>query len=206
MHDVPVHDDKTMPARVGESAGVLANARLTGVAGAVLHVLLALEGATILRIHALITAHVFLGMLVIPMVLLKTMTTGYRFLRYYRGDPDYVRKGPPPLILRMLGPFVVALTLAVLLTGIAAAIKGPGTAWLQLHKAVFILWFGAMTVHVLGHVADTGRLLAADLDKRSRVPGAAQRLMLISAALLAGLVLAVATRGWADSWHQLARF
>jgi len=206
MHDVPVHDDKTMPARVGESAGVLANARLTGVAGAVLLVLLALEGATILRIHALITAHVFLGMLVIPMVLLKTMTTGYRFLRYYRGDPDYVRKGPPPLILRMLGPFVVALTLAVLLTGIAAAIKGPGTAWLQLHKAVFILWFGAMTVHVLGHVADTGRLLAADLDKRSRVPGAAQRLMLISAALLAGLVLAVATRGWADSWHQLARF
>jgi len=206
MHDVPVHDDKTMPARVGESAGVLANARLTGVAGAVLHVLLALEGATILRIHALITAHVFLGMLVIPMVLLKTMTTGYRFLRYYRGDPDSVRKGPPPLILRMLGPFVVALTLAVLLTGIAAAIKGPGTAWLQLHKAVFILWFGAMTVHVLGHVADTGRLLAADLDKRSRVPGAAQRLMLISAALLAGLVLAVATRGWADSWHQLARF
>jgi hypothetical protein len=139
-------------------------------------------------------------------VLLKTITTGYRFLYYYRGDPDYVRKGPPPLILRVLGPFVVALTFAVLLTGIAAAIEGPGTAWLGPHKAAFILWFGAMTVHVLGHVADTGRLLVGDLDTRSRVPGAARRLMLVSAALLAGLVLAVATRGWADSWHQLARF
>jgi len=206
MHDAPVHDEKAVPARVGDSAGVLANARLTGVAGAVLLVLLALDGATILRIHALIAAHVFLGMLVIPVVLLKTITTGYRFLHYYRGDPDYVRKGPPALILRVLGPFVVALTFAVLLTGIAAAIKGPGTAWLGLHKAAFILWFGAMTVHVLGHVADTGRLLVGDLDTRSRVPGAAQRLMLVSAALLAGLVLAVATRGWADSWHQLARF
>src|SRR5437763_581085 len=72
MHDAPVHDEKAVPARVGDSAGVLANARLTGVAGAVLLVLLALEGATILRIHALITAHVFLGMLVILLVLLTT--------------------------------------------------------------------------------------------------------------------------------------
>lgn len=88
MHHAPVHDEKAVPARVGDSAGVLANARLTGVAGAVLLVLLALEGATILRI----------------------------------------------------------------------------------------------------------------------LPGAAQRLMLVSAALLAGLVFAVATLGWVDSWHQLARF
>jgi len=37
------------------------NARLTGVTGAALFVLLAAEGITILRIHDLITAHVFVG-------------------------------------------------------------------------------------------------------------------------------------------------
>lgn len=31
---------------------------------------------------------------------------------------------------------------------------------LTLHKASFVLWFIAMTVHVLGHLTDTARLAA----------------------------------------------
>ena len=196
MHDAPVHDEKAVPARVGDSAGVLANARLTGVAGAVLLVLLALEGATILRIHALITAHVFLGMLVIPVVLLKTITTGYRFLHYYRGDPDYVRKGPPApdSLAERFGAGANKVVVAVdqMEDLFALASQQDAAAFAQVLSA---------SVEA-GHYV----ILVGDLDTRSRVPGAARRLMLVSAALLAGLVLAVATRGWADSWHQLARF
>jgi hypothetical protein len=93
-------------------AGVAANARLTATNAAVLLVLLAAEGVTILRVRELLTPHVFIGMVLIPPVLLKVASTGWRFARYYRGVPAYRRKGPPPLLLRLLGPAVVILTVA----------------------------------------------------------------------------------------------
>lgn len=72
------------------------NERLTAMTGAVLLVLLAAEGATILRIHQLLTVHFFIGMLLIGPVLLKMGSTGYRFVRYYTGSAEYVRKGSRP--------------------------------------------------------------------------------------------------------------
>jgi hypothetical protein len=71
---------------------VAANARLTASNAVVLLVLLAAEGVTILRVRELLTPHVFIGMVLIPPVLLK------------------------------------------------------------VHKASFVLWFGATTIHVLGHL------------------------------------------------------
>jgi hypothetical protein len=50
--------------------GVEANARRTGSTAAVLLVLLAAEGLTILRVGRLLTWHVFLGMMLVPPVLL----------------------------------------------------------------------------------------------------------------------------------------
>ena len=82
--------------RRSSDAGVESNARLTGSTAAVLLVLLAAEGVTVLRVGALLTPHVFIGMLLIPPVLLKIGSTGWRFVRYYRGSPAYRRKGPPP--------------------------------------------------------------------------------------------------------------
>jgi hypothetical protein len=73
----------------------------------------------------LLTEHVFIGLLLVPPVLLKTGSTLWRFARYYLGDPAFRRKGPPPVLLRLLGPFVILLTLAVLATGVAAS---SGTA------------------------------------------------------------------------------
>ena len=52
---------------------------------------------------------------------LKTLATGYRFVRYYRGDETYARKGAPPMVLRIMGAFVVVLALVILGTGIVAA-------------------------------------------------------------------------------------
>src|SRR6516162_11181634 len=85
------------------ASGVEANARLTGSTAAVLLVLLAAEGVTVLSVHSLLTPHVFIGMLLVPPVLLKVGSTGWRFVRYYRGSGAYRRKGPPPLLLRLLG-------------------------------------------------------------------------------------------------------
>jgi hypothetical protein len=132
------------------TAGVAGNERLTAVTGLVLLIGFAIEGVTILRIGRLLTLHFFLGLLLIGPVLLKTGSTIYRIARYYNGAAPYVRRGPPPPLLRLLGPFVIATSLAVLGTGVALAGAGPGHGpWLFLHKASFILWLGVMTVHVL---------------------------------------------------------
>ena len=74
-------------------AGVAGNARLTAANAAVLLVLLAAEGVTILRVHRLLSPHVFIGVVLIPPVLLKVASTTWRFARYYSGAPAYRRRG-----------------------------------------------------------------------------------------------------------------
>jgi hypothetical protein len=64
-------------------------------------------------------------MLLIPPVLLKLGSTGYRFARYYSGSAPYVRKGPPHIALRVLAPGVVLTTLALFGTGVALLVGGP---------------------------------------------------------------------------------
>lgn len=188
-------------------SGPEGNARLTGSTAAVLFVLLAAEGITILSIRGLLTEHVFIGLLVVPPVLLKTGSTMWRFARYYRGDPAFRRKGPPPALLRLLGPFVVLLTLAVLATGVALLLASPALRppLLFLHKASFVLWLLAMTVHVLGHLADTARLAPGDWMRRTRrdVAGAGLRQWAIAVSLVCGLLLALMLAGRTAPWLGL---
>lgn len=181
-----------------------ANSRLTASTAAVLLVLLAAEGVTILRVRPLLGWHVALGMLLVPPVLLKTGTTGYRFARYYLRSRAYVDRGPPHPLLRLLGPFVVATTVAVFASGIALLLVGPSlrSPLLLLHKASFVLWFGAMTVHVLGHLAETGRLAPADWlrRRRSEVPGAGLRQWVVVASVAAGVPLAFVLLSRVGPW------
>lgn len=186
--------------------GVEANARLTGMTAALLLVLLAVEGITILRIGRLLTLHVVIGMVLVPPVLLKIGSTTWRFARYYLGSPEYRRKGPPPALLRLLGPFLVVLTLAVLGSGIALLL-GPSSArseLLTIHKATFILWIAAMVVHVLGHLVDTARLAPKDFYRRTRrqVRGASTRQWVLVGALCLGLLLAVAVAPKIGPWRS----
>lgn len=175
------------------SQGVESNARLTATNAAVLLVLLAAEGFTILSIGPLVKPHVFIGMLLVPPVALKIGSTAWRFVRYYRGAPDYRRKGPPQPLLRLLGPLVVVLTIAVLATGIALLFIGPGSRSnvLFLHKASFVLWFGVMALHVLGHLLETARLAPLDLYLRTRrqVKGAGLRQWSVAFSLGVGVLL-----------------
>src|SRR5271154_3198844 len=107
--------------------GVAGNARLTGGAAAMLLILLAIEGATIPFIGRLCGPHIFIGMLLIPPVMLKLGSTAYRFVRYYSGSPPFRRKGPPPLPMRLLAPGVVLTTAALFTTGVLLLIDGPGS-------------------------------------------------------------------------------
>ncbi len=192
------------PQPIAGDEGVEANTRLTASTGAVIFFLLFAEGVTVLRIRGLLSAHVFIGMLVIPPVVVKTLGTVYRFARYYSGAPAYRRKGPPPAILRLMGPVVVILTLAVLASGVVLMYVGPASrsTVLFLHKASFVLWFGAMTIHVLGHVADTARIAPRDWLARSRraVAGAGARRWTVAASLVAGVLLGALLLGRVGPW------
>ena len=114
---------------------------------AVLLVLFAAEGFTILSLTRLLTWHYFLGFLLIGPVLLKLGSTVYRFTRYYTGSPAYRRKGPPMPLLRILGPFVVITSVTVVATGVALGLLGTDDTigpfpLLLLHKASFVLLGG----------------------------------------------------------------
>jgi hypothetical protein len=196
--------------------------------GAVLLILLAAEGFTILRLGRLLTLHFFLGMLLLGPVALKAGSVIYRFYRYYTGSGPYRRKGPPALLLRFLGPVIMLLTAGVFGTGVMLAIVGPSgrQPWLLYHKATFILWFAAMAIHVLAYAPRLPRLLSAEA-RGAALPqdgsrghaaggppaaraaqvlgGRAVRLSLLAASLLAGLAIALLTVHLAGPWESPAK-
>ncbi|MEW1774595.1 hypothetical protein [Streptomyces sp. NPDC086777] len=199
----------TSSERTGTTpGGPEGNERLTAATGAVLLVLFAVEGVTILFLGQLITLHFFIGLLLTGPVCLKIGSTGYRFYRYYTGSPEYRRKGPPVPLLRVLGPLVVATSVAVLGTGVALALLGPDTGpvpVLLLHKASFICWIAVMTVHVLAYLWRLPRLISADLRRRPArhgtvAPRRGARWSLLAVALGAGLVVALAGVHLVSAW------
>ncbi len=181
------------------------NARLTGMLGALIFALLFLEGFTILRVQRLIVWHVFIGTLLVVFVGAKIATTTYRFARYYTGEKEYVEKGPPPIVLRVLGPVVTVTTVAVLATGVALVLDRGSHILGIAHKGSFILWFAAMTLHVLGHALETPALARADWTRspRDRLRGASARRVTIGVVVLASLPLAVVSLEWAHHWRRL---
>ena len=170
------------------------NEQLTAFAGVLLIVFLAVEGATLLNLRALLTVHAFVGMFLLPIVLLKLGSTGWRMARYYLGREEYVRRGPPAFPLRVLvAPVVVASTLVLFGTGVylLAMHEVRGTA-VGLHKASFVVWLIATSVHVLA------RLVRMSEALRGRYPGLGVRFGLVAATLVAGALVATATLPGAD--------
>ncbi len=182
-------------AESDESPGVAGNARLTSTLGAILFVLLALEGYTVgVGVGLHLTLHVYLGLLLIPIVALKMGSTIYRFARYYAGSPAYRRKGPPPMTLRIIGPLVVLVTIVLFASGVALLfVNGNERATFDtLHRDSFIAWVILMTVHVVGHIRETATLAPRDLYWRTRrqVQGANRRQWMVLCSIVAGLILA----------------
>jgi hypothetical protein len=193
------------------SGGTVGNEELTAMTAIVLLVLLAALGVTVLRVRQLLNPHMFLGMLLLGPCALKMASTGWRFMRYYGGSTEYVRKGPPPLLLRASAPFVVLSTLAVFGTGVVLLVGGPSTRspFLGLHKASFVVWIAFMGLHVLGHLAELPRSARASSHARTRPwddygAGRGARALTLAGALVAGLVLAILVIPLFGAWAHVA--
>ncbi len=209
----PVNRSGTRGRRVNAviGGGTAGNELLTSMTGALLIVLLAVLGITILRIHQLIWLHLFLGLVLLCPITVKMGSTGYRFVRYYTQNPAYRSKGPPEPLMRLTAPIVVASTLVVFATGILLLIAGPSGRgqYLFIHKASFVIWLAVTAVHVLGHLVDLRRSLVPkhELSGLSgSSPGAAGRWLALAGALVAGLVLTIVLIPQFAAWTANAAF
>lgn len=208
-------DDPVLP-RTGGPAG---NAILTAWTGLMLLVLSVAELLTLFDVRGLISWHVAVGALLVPPALLKTGSTGWRVVRYYRGNPAYQQAGPPPTLLRLLGPLVVASTLSLLGTGVLLILLGEQSSrtdlfsivgfhvdWISLHQASFIVWAVATGLHLLARIVTALRVTFGRARDRG-VPGrltrgtAAVLVVVVAAALALVLVRADGTWGHDDFRH-----
>ena len=196
------------------SGGPAGNALLTAWTALVLLVLSAGELLTLFNVRGLISWHVALGALLVPPAAMKTASTTWRFASYYLGRTPYRKAGPPPLLMRLLGPLVVVSTLGLLGTGVLLVLLGESRShqslaslfgfrldWVAAHKGFFVVWGGAAGLHLLGRLVPALRAtVARDVDAERAVPGRWARglwfvAMVASAAALA-VVLVHADSSW----------
>ncbi len=183
-------------AGVGERNQAAANERVIAASAAALFVLIFVEGLTLLRIGSMMTMHVVVGVILVPPVLIKLGSTGWRFFRYYTGHPDFVRKGPPSPLLRVLAPVLVLSTVVLFASGIALVVIHDPNGWLYVvHRYDFLLWFFVLAVHVLAYMWQVPGVLRRDLSsrpvyRRTSPKGRLLRLWLVAGSVVAGVVLA----------------
>lgn len=181
------------------AGGPTGNELLTSINGGLLTVLLAVIGVTIVQIGSLLSVHLFVGMVLLGPIALKLASTGYRFMRYYTGNPRYRSKGAPLTPLRVIAPVVVISTVVVMASGVALLLAGPSSrgALLPLHKVSFFVWLAFTSIHVLGHLPAVRRDLTAEYGAAGRAgqalapAGRAGRTLSLASALVLGTVIAV---------------
>jgi len=206
------HRHDPVAPRTGGPAG---NARLTAWLGILLLLAFVVELVTLVSLQQLIAVHLFVGAFLVPLALLKTATTTWRMLRYYLGDGAYRAAGPPPLLLRLLGPLVVLTALAVLGTGLAlvalgrdgtrqafATVGGFRLDALALHKGAFVLWLVVTAAHTLGRLVPAAQLAANRVADRPRVPGVTARAGLLVGCLAAATVVGFVVTSAGSDWNH----
>jgi hypothetical protein len=186
------------------------NERLTAAVGVLLLVPIVIELVSVLLgVHTFMSLHVFVGLLLIPPVLLKLASTGWRFARYYLRSDAYVVHGPPQLVMRLLAPLLVAATVVLFGSGVAMGLL-HGHALVvarRLHGPASVVWIVLVGVHVLVYLKRS--LLKGTEDiaagTRAAVGGAKGRAYAVVAAVAVGVAVAAATVPAQHHWVNLHR-
>ena len=199
--------------------GTAGNAALSAWAGILLLVLFAAEGVTVLSVGRLLTWHVAVGALIVPPLLLKIGSTGWRMVSYYAGRAAYVRSGPPPILFRVLGPLVVVTSVILLGSGVVLIVVGQSASrtalvnlggvrvdWIFIHQASFFAWFGVMTLHVLGRVVPAFQIAGDRLRRPRAIPGLGKRSIALVGTILLGVGCALLLVNAEGSWRPESRF
>jgi hypothetical protein len=203
---------------VGRTAGPAGNAQLTAWTGLLLLGLAVVEPVTLIDVHGLLSWHVVVGVLLVAVAALKIASTGWRFLRYYTGHRPYRQAGPPPLLLRILGPLVVLSTVGVLGSGLWLIVVGPDGGrrtlasllgqrldLVSIHQALFVVFAVAAGLHLLARLVPAA-VLATERGHRDhgsgRLRGKGPRLAVLAATVVAGALAAALILPAAAAWHD----
>jgi hypothetical protein len=164
-------------------------------------------GTVAFGLHRFMSLHVFVGLALIPPVLLKLASTGWRFTRYYTRNEAYRLRGAPRLAMRLLAPLLVAATLVVFGSGVAMGILHGRSLNLarQLHGPASVVWMSLLGVHVLAYLRRAVLSAREDVAPGSRasVPGARARTYLLLGAVVAGIGVAVGALPVQHHWLHL---
>lgn len=204
----------------GRTGGPASNARLAASTGLLLLALSLAELVTLISINRLIEWHLALGAALIAPAAFKTAVTGWRLLGYYTAagpsGPAYKKAGPPPLLLRLLGPLVVVSTALLLGTGLWVVYLGPegsrrpqlpgglfGVNVITFHQGSFILWAVATGLHVLGRFIPALQLTVIRVAGAPVARGVALRWLSLACATLISIASVVLilqhTGGWVSA-------
>ena len=206
------------------AGGVEGNRRLTSIFGIVMLVLLTVQVLSALW-FALMSynidtpggpvfwlvrpVHFFTGFLLFPLIGVKLASVGWRFTRYYTRSEPYRVKGAPQIVMRMLAPLLLATTVVLFASGVAMGfLHGRALAVARnLHGPASVIWLVLVGVHVLVYFKRALVSSKEDLEPTSRaeVRGARARTYVIAAAIVAGVVLGVATLPVRGHWLRAHR-
>jgi hypothetical protein len=203
---------------VGRTAGPAGNAQLTAWTGLLLLGLVAVELVTLIDVHGLLSWHVVVGTVLTAVAALKVASTGWRFVRYYTGHRPYEQAGPPPLLLRVLGPLVVAGTVGVLASGLWLVVVGPDGGrrtlatplgqridLVSVHQGLFMVFAVVAGLHVLARLIPAV-VLATERGYRGagsgRLRGRGPRVAVLAATVAAGALAAALILPAASAWHD----
>src|SRR5437868_3223365 len=145
------------------------NERLTAAVGLLVLAPVLIEAATILLgVHTFMSLHVFVGLALIPAVVLKLASTGWRFARYYTRSSAYVALGPPQIAMRLLAPLFVTATVVLFGSGVAmGALHGHALQLARrLHGPASVVWLVLLGVHVLVYLRRAVTSTAQDVLPR----------------------------------------
>jgi hypothetical protein len=189
---------------------VAGNERLTAAVGLLVLAPIAVEAATVLfGVHTFMSVHVFVGLALIPPVLLKLVSTGWRFARYYTRSRDYVALGPPQTMMRILAPFFVVATITLFGSGVAMGFLHGHTLAIarRVHGPSSVIWLGLLGLHVLVYLGRALRRGVGDVLPRTRghARGVAARGFALASVVICGLVLGGATVPAQHRWINLRR-
>lgn len=203
------------------TAGVVGNTRLTSLAGVVLLALITLQVASSV-VFALLAynlplpvgplydvvrpVHFFVGFMLMPLIALKLASTGYRFLRYYSGNPDYHDAGPPRAVPRLIAPALIASAIILVASGVEMwsyqnQFRLP---WTAIHNVAAFTFVSVVTLHIVLHVREAHRHAAADLAgipppasmQTGPPPGAMTRRALLGGGVVFGAALGMGASSW----------
>lgn len=183
------------------------NARLTAMVGVLLLGPVVVELVTILLgVHSFMSLHVFVGLALIPPVLLKLASAGWRFARYYTRHDAYLEHGAPQIAMRLLAPLFVAATVVLFISGVAMGFL-HGHALVvarRLHGPASVVWLVLFAVHALVYLKRALISSSEELTAAARsVPGRRKRGYLIATAVASGLVIGAVTVPAQHHWVRL---